>query len=175
MHKLTSLLRSKPPLLWPVPPSKRATAVKKTIEDLQAASLTKLRHAWTERYGHPVPAPSSRPLLLKLLAWRIQADAFGGLKPETLKVLNEPLTRKLKAQGADKAEPSTLRVGTVLKREWRGVNHEVAVTREGFRHKGKTYKTSSEVACAITGTRWSGPLFFGLRKAKPKTTAGAAP
>ncbi|MGE3476432.1 MAG: DUF2924 domain-containing protein [Rhodospirillaceae bacterium] len=174
MYKLASLLKTKPPLLWSVPPSKKATTVKQTIEELQAAPLAKLRHTWADRYGKPVPAATSRPLLLKLLAWRIQADAFGGLKPETLKILNEPLSRKLKGQGSDKVQPSALRVGTVLKREWRGVIHEVAVVKDGFRHRGKTYKTSSEVACAITGTRWSGPLFFGLRNAKPKAKSGAA-
>lgn len=171
MQTLAALLKSKPPLIWPQPASERATSVKNQIEALQAAPLEVLRDEWSKRYGKPVPVPRSKDLLLRFLAWRIQADAFGGHSPEVLKILNEPVERKskLKAQ----PESATLRKGTLLKRDWAGKQHIVTVTTDGFVHEGTAYKSLSEVARKITGTRWSGPRFFGTEKAAPQRGAAA--
>jgi hypothetical protein len=165
MQTLAALLKTKPPLIWPQEPSEQATAIETEIRALEAVSLAALRQEWRRRYGEPVPVPRSRDLLLRLLAWRIQAKAFGGLSPETLRILNEPVTTRRKK----KAEPDSpsLRKGTVLKRDWRGRQHYVTVIAEGYGHDGKTYKSLTEVARAITGTKWSGPRFFGL-EATPK-------
>jgi hypothetical protein len=90
-----------------------------------------------------------------MLAWRIQAAEESGL---------DQVTRKLLAGGA--AGPETLLAeGTVITREWEGVRHEVEVTGTGFLYGGERWKSLSEVARAITGTRWNGPRFFGLRDA----------
>ncbi len=171
MQTIASLLKDPPPLLWPQPPSKRADEIKKVIHDLEAAGLPELRKAWKDRYGQPVPAPTSPSLLLRFLAWRIQADAFGGHSAEVLRVLNEPVTRRKAA--APSNEDADLRVGTELKRDWKGRVHHVVVTRDGFGHHGKTYKSLSEVARAITGTKWSGPRFFGLKDSKNRPRARA--
>ena len=167
---IQALLADPPPLLWPQPPSKQADEILKVIQALERAPLTELRKAWKDRYGQPVPAPTSPGLLLRLLAWRIQADAFGGHSPEVLRVLNEPVERRKKA--APENEDAVLRVGTELKRDWKGRVHQVVVTRDGFGHQGTTYKSLSEVARAITGTKWSGPRFFGLKDSNNRPRAG---
>lgn len=173
MPSLKELLDTPPPLLWPQPPSEKASAVEKTVLELETLSQVQLREAWIKRYGKPVPAPRSTSLLLRLLAWRIQADAFGGHKPEVLRVLNAPITpHKVKKKPSPDAD---LPNGTILKRDWKGAVHHVHVTKEGFGHKGTTYKTLSEAAHAITGTKWSGPRFFGLKDSKNRPRLGAGP
>lgn len=100
----------------------------------------------------------STELLSRLLAWRIQADAFGGLDAATIRFLrSSPGT----------PAPRSLMPGTRLAREWQGLRHEVEVLEEGFRHQGTTYRSLSEAARAITGTRWNGHRFFGLRPKSP--------
>jgi len=128
-----------PPLLWLQPASEKATEVKDTVLGLQALPQMQLRKEWLKRYGAPIPAPRSTSLLLRLLAWRIQADAFGGHSPEVLMLLNEPVKH---AEPKKKTTPDDdLPSGTVLKRDWRGRVHRVFVTKDGFGHEGKTYKT----------------------------------
>jgi hypothetical protein len=170
MQTLAALLKSKPPLIWPQPSSARAVDIKSQIEALQVAPIEVLREEWSRRYGKPVPVPRSKDLLLRFLAWRIQADAFGGHSPEVLKILSEPVERKSKR----KAQPESLslRKGTLLKRDWAGKQHIVTVTTDGFVHEGQAYKSLSEVARKITGTRWSGPRFFGTEKAAARRGAG---
>lgn len=116
--------------------------------------LEALRRLWRERYGDP-PAIRSPEILALMLAWRIQAGREGGLETDLRRALRRPVS----APG-----PSTLTPGTRLTREWQGVAHEVVV-EEGsrFRHLGRLYKSLSEVARTITGSRWNGPRFFGLR------------
>lgn len=168
MQTLASLLKTKPPLIWPQPPSEKANSIKKQIQALEASPLDALRTEWRQRYGEPVPTPRSKDLLLRFLAWRIQADAFGGHSPEVLKILNEPVEPKKKRKA--QPENATLRKGTLLKRDWAGRQHVVTVTADGFLHEKKPYKSLSEVARKITGTRWSGPRFFGLEKKSAKQT-----
>jgi hypothetical protein len=109
-------------------------------------------------------------VLLRELAWALQANAFGGL--------NSMTERRLKqiADSLDRGEAITSKIrrdlppGVVLTREWKGVVHTVTVTTEGFQHLGRRYASLSDIARAITGTRWSGPRFFGLDdKASCKT------
>jgi hypothetical protein len=99
----------------------------------------------------------SRELLARLLAWRIQADAFGGLDAATVRLLE---TRQLPAP-----QPQ-LHAGIRLSREWLGKRHDVEVLENGFRYGDREYRSLSEVARTITGSRWNGPRFFGLRSAR---------
>lgn len=120
--------------------------------------------AWRERLGGEPPAIRSSDVLLRLLAWRIQAEAFGGFDAPTERKLRE-VARALERNGT--YEPKIRRdlsPGVVLTREWKGVTHRIDVTGDGFRHHGKSYRSLSDVARAITGTRWSGPRFFGLEQ-----------
>ena len=108
------------------------------------------------------PAPGVSPKLLRLaLAWRIQADAFGGLSASCRRRLAQA------AFGKSTTQPAS--AGTKLVREWQGVSHVVTIDENGtIRWNGREWKSLSAVARAITGGHWSGPAFFGLRKALPQ-------
>ena len=136
---------------------KKADRVTEEVRALEALDLHGLRGEWRKRYGQP-PKMRSRELLARLLAWRIQADAFGGLDATTIRLLN-----------ADRLRPPkpSLAPGTQLSRDWQGRRHQVDVLESGFRYAGSDYRSLSEVARTITGTRWNGLRFFGLRE-QPK-------
>lgn len=123
------------------------------IEALGPMDLEGLRADWRMRYGEP-PRLRSVDLLRRILAWRIQATALGGI--------DAGLRRRLE-QTRDGLE-HRLESGMRLCRDWQGVRHEVEVAAEGFIHDGRRYGSLSQVARAITGTRWNGPRFFGLRE-----------
>ncbi|WP_091737825.1 DUF2924 domain-containing protein [Phenylobacterium immobile] len=126
------------------------------VAALSPLDLEGLREAWRRRYGAP-PALRSVELLRLCLAWRIQAEASGGLSLE--------VRRQLKRSGAVQAEGLSLGAGAVLSRHWQGERVEVEVVDRGFRWNGTVYRSLSAVATAIAGTRWNGPRFFGLRDA----------
>jgi hypothetical protein len=125
------------------------------LASLENASLEDLREEWGRRFGAP-PRLRSPDLVRRILAWRIQVAAEGGFDRRT--------RRLLLGNGAGKE--LHLQLGTVIAREWEGIRHEVQVTEDGFLHAGKSFRSLSGVARAITGTRWNGPRFFGLRKQK---------
>ena len=122
------------------------------VRALERMDLEGLRAEWRQRYG-VTPTLRSHDLLRRNLAWRIQADAYGGLAP----AVREALRRKRSCGPA-------LQPGSRLAREWRGVRHEVGVLEGGvILYQGSRYDSLSSVARAITGVRWNGPRFFGLR------------
>jgi hypothetical protein len=130
------------------------------ITNLTALDRAQLIERWRVLYGGEPPASISRPLLLQAIAYRLQEKMLGGLKPAT---------RRFLAQYAVDGKPHAMptanaKAGTRLLREWHGVTYEVAVLEDGAMFKGKRYKSLSEVARVITGVKWSGPLFFGLKK-----------
>ena len=134
---------------------------------LKAMSVNELKAEWQALYDAPAPN-NSRNFLEGRLAYRIQELIYGGPDKQTRRLLDlladeveGTLTRK--AQIADPRNPV---VGTKLIREWDGVAHTVTVLREGFDWDGRRFKSLSAVARAITGTRWNGYRFFGLRERK---------
>jgi hypothetical protein len=134
---------------------------------LKAMSVNELKAEWQELFAAPAPN-NSRAFLESRLAYRIQELTYGGPDRETRRMLDlladevdGTLTRK--AQIADPRNPV---VGTKLIREWDGVAHTVTVLKDGFEWDGRRYKSLSAVARAITGTRWNGYRFFGLRERK---------
>ena len=127
--------------------------VEAAVAQLEGLELYALRAAWPMRFG-PTPKVRSRELLSHLLAWRLQAEALGGLDAETRKLLARPPARLRGPQ---------LAPGTRLVREWKGERHEAEIVEDSVLYRGETYASLSEVARAITGVRWSGPRFFGLR------------
>ena len=133
---------------------KRAERITQEVRALEALDLHGLRDQWRKRYGEP-PKMRSRELLARLLAWRIQAEAFGGLDATTI--------RLLKADRLPPPKPE-LSPGSQLSREWQGRRHDVDVLEAGFRYAGADYRSLSEVARIITGTRGNGLRFFGLRE-----------
>jgi len=144
--------------------STRLDSIEHELSRLEELSLDQLRHAWHERLGHAPPPLRTRDMMLRMLAWQIQADAFGGFDAKTQRHLKEIA----KGFARDPAyRPKAIRPlspGVVLTREWKGVLQRVTITPEGFTHLGRQYASLSDVARAITGTRWSGPRFFGLEQ-----------
>ena len=128
---------------------------------LPGKTTAELREMWQELHGKPAP-PFSQRYLVARLAYRIQELAHGGLRPATRARL-DALADGLDPKDARKRAPARLLAGTRLCREWQSVEHIVSVTRDGFEWQGRPYKSLSAVARAITGTRWNGPLFFGMR------------
>ena len=134
---------------------------------LKAMSVNELKTEWQAMFDAPAPN-NSRTFLEIRLAYRIQELTYGGPDKQTRRLLDMladevegTLTRK--AQIADPRNPV---VGTKLIREWDGVAHTVTVLKDGFDWGGQRYKSLSAVARAITGTRWNGYRFFGLRERK---------
>lgn len=141
-------------------------------------SVAQLRDAWRQRWRSPAPPVQSADILTRMMAWRLQTETYGDLDWETQRRIDD-LGRRL--SDGKPLLPNTgeaLPAGTILTREWRGQRHIVTTTDGGFLHEGKTYATLSEIARAITGTRWSGPRFFGLeaeRQAKARPTPRTHP
>jgi hypothetical protein len=110
-----------------------------------------------------------------MLAYRVQADAFGDLDADCRRLLDDAGSPEAAGQRAVNRDRLIidLRPGTILAREWNGHMHRVAVLDDGFACNGKTYPSLSKVAFAITGTRWNGPRFFGLRDNKKDRTKGS--
>jgi Protein of unknown function (DUF2924) len=146
----------------------QTAAVESEIAHLRGLDLQGLRARWRSLTGRAAPAHLSKALLLRVLAYRVQAAAFGDLDKPTTRLLDRIAHEALDGKPVDIPVPDRagLRPGTVLVREWEGTSHRVMVTSEGFAWNGATYASLSKVARAITGTRWNGPRFFGLRDRK---------
>lgn len=144
------------------------------IAHLRGLDLAGLRTCWHSTFGRTAPAHLPKHLLFRILAYRLQADRLGDLDKETLRLLDRIGADA--AGGDGKASPSrqrslpvrALRPGTILMREWQDVPQRVMVLADGFAWKDQVYRSLSEAAFAITGTRWNGPRFFGLRDRKEK-------
>ena len=132
----------------------KAERVANEVRALETLDLRALREEWRRRIGPP-PTMRSRELLARLLAWRIQEQALGGLDATTIRMLTADRLPAVRP----KLEP-----GTILRREWQGRTFEVRVADGGFEEGGVRYRSLSAVARAITGTRWNGQRFFGLRE-----------
>lgn len=138
------------------------------IARLKNLTLDGLRAEWRQALGTKPPTCRSRDVVQQLLAWRIQERAHGGLSPESLRRLKQVASAFERDPDHKLAASPLPKPGTVLVREWKGVLHRVQVLREGFEHEGQRFDSLSEVARRITGTRWSGPLFFGLKNERSR-------
>lgn len=138
------------------------TAVIGKVAALTSLEKDDLHKLWRELFDAPAPR-KRRDYLIPRLAWRIQELAYGGLTDATRERLDQLMRSEepIKPKGGRIKRPT---VGTKLIREYRGVEHQVTVTRNGFEYQGRTFRSLSHVAREITGTRWSGPLFFGLTR-----------
>lgn len=132
-----------------------------------------LEAAWQAAFGRPLSPMMRRPLAALLLRFHAQETAHGGLSPEVEAYLAS-LLPKHRGRGPQSAPAPARRLkpGTRLLRAWRGKTYTITVADPGFLYEGKTYGSLSVIAREITGTPWSGPVFFGLKKAK--TAEGAA-
>lgn len=133
--------------------ARKQAVVRDEVVSLESMTLSELRSLWTARFGAP-PKQRSVELLRRVLAWRLQADAFGGLDAATVRLLGSERTLEMVAE-----QP-----GTRLARDYAGKRYEVVMLEEGVLYEDETYGSLSEVARLITGQRWNGPRFFGLRR-----------
>ena len=143
-----------------------AFALDERLAALGGLGLDQLRAEWRRLHRAAPPVRLSRDLLLRSIAHRLQEDAFGGLGPAARRRL-AGLARGVAAQGKPTPAPAPVRLkpGTTLVREWHGRTHTVLVLADGgFECQGRRYSSLTELARAITGARWSGPRFFGLRR-----------
>ena len=166
-------------------PSKRRngrTSTRTSVEDeiahLRGLDLKGLRSRWQTVFQRSAPAHLTRYLLFAVIAYRIQVDRYGDLDHATRQVLERTDSREARpAMSARLAsfdqKRTELTPGTVLVREWDRRSHRVMVMADGFAWNGQTYDSLSKVAFAITGTKWSGPRFFGLRDKEDRSTMEA--
>jgi Protein of unknown function (DUF2924) len=143
------------------------------IEELPGATSANLKRRWRALYGTATPRRISRDLLIRALAYRIQEKALGGLKQSTRRLLAKVATDASARRSIQVAPEPSIKPGTVLLREWHGTQHQVIVRENGIVFNGKQYKSLSEVAYRITGTKRSGPLFFGLKTNRQEQSNGA--
>jgi hypothetical protein len=138
----------------------------KELQELEARGDDELKNRWRSLYGTKPPQKIHRSLLIAAVAHRMQENALGALKSSVrrhlMQAANNPATPRLSTHF-----PSLRpRAGTVLVRDWGGVTHQAKVLEDGILFRRRRYKSLSEVARVITGSRWSGPLFFGLKAAR---------
>jgi hypothetical protein len=135
-------------------------AVAAEIERVRSLSGFALRRRWQAVFGRAAPEQLTADLLRRMIANRLQEEAFGTLDRDTLKVLDG-----LAGRGGSRPCGRSLEIGTMLVRDYQGRRHTVTVAREGYVWEGKPYSSLSAIARAITGTAWSGPRFFALKSA----------
>jgi len=139
------------------------------IGALKSMSVTGLKARWRELFDTEPPCAFNRRFLESRLAYRIQELAYGGLKPETLERL-AALAQQVDGKPNRRARSAQDRpiTGTRLVREWQGVEHSVTVRDDGYEYEGRPYKSLSAIARLITGTRWNGWIFFGLKNQRTR-------
>jgi hypothetical protein len=136
------------------------------LEQLRNLTSEELRERWQTLFGAEPPPKLRSSMIVQGIAYRLQEKALGGFKPATVRLL-ERIADDAAARRQSAATPEKIRVnaGTVLIREWHGTKHQVTVLNDGFLFRAKRFHSLSQIARAITGSRWSGPLFFGLKAA----------
>ena len=168
-------------LIPSAPRSAERGSLEDLVERLVDLDVTGLRLQWRNHLGGTPPAHLPRWLFLRVLAYRIQAAALGGLDKETMRVIRQPKgqtfdspdARPFETRIPATREGTTLRAGALLAREWNGKLERVMVQETGFAWNGKSYGSLSQIAKAMTGTSWNGHRFFGLRTTKSGRSAGA--
>jgi hypothetical protein len=156
------------------------TSVEDEIAHLRGLDLGGLRARWQSVFQRSAPTHLTRHLLFGIIAYRLQADRFGDLDHATLQVLDRTVAKEagpaMSARLASFDQKRTeLTPGTILVREWDRQSQRVMVMPDGFAWNGQTYDSLSKVAFAITGTKWSGPRFFGLRDKEDRSAGEARP
>ena len=142
------------------------------INNLEQKSRGELRVLWEGEFAGKAPPSLGRDILALGIAYARQERRYGGLTRPVAKELDRLLARALRDDATDAPKSATSplpRTGTILVREWRGTTHQVAVVDDGFLWNGKTHRSLSSIARAITGTNWNGPRFFGMREVKDTT------
>lgn len=160
------------PAILATQPSTTATAA--TLHHLMQAPLPDLRVEWQRWHpGLQLPSGLPRDLLVRSIAWQMQAKDHGGLPREVERQLERLAAQLAKSGDLEIEREVRLKPGTRLIREWRGQTYRVEVLKDGYLMEERRYASLSHVARAITGTRWSGPRFFGLKQRERLGSTGA--
>jgi len=157
--------------------------VSQELAGLAELDVDTLRGRWRRLTGRPAPGHLTKQFLIRLVAYLIQSDAFGDLDSQSKKLLGRIAEQRPKVKASaivptleslniSSRGAKSLAPGTVIGREHGGAMHHVMVQADGFAWNGVTYRSLSEVAFAITGTRWNGPRFFGLKTSGKARTGG---
>jgi hypothetical protein len=145
-------------------PSKPADpAVEAVLDGLPTMSIADLRKRYREVFRAEPPKAFGPDLLRRSIAYRIQEIAYGGLPTAAKRMLDRLVKNYWKNPTGRLEIPRRIKPGSALVREWKGKVHQVKVAAGGFSYGGRTYGSLSEIASTITGTKWNGPRFFGLR------------
>jgi hypothetical protein len=136
--------------------------VEAELERLRSMPIGELRALWGAKFKSAPPSAFGPDLLRRSIAHKIQENAYGGLDAPTTRLLNQLIPQHGAAPGK-LVLPRRIKSGAILVRHWKKETHRVTVLENGFAYAGKTYDSLSEIARLITGTRWNGPRFFGLR------------
>jgi hypothetical protein len=144
------------------------------VANLEGLDLSGLRRQWRARLGGEAPAHLPRWLLMRVLAYRLQSDAFGDFDKSIQRILrSEDAAAPFDRRAPQTREGVGLKAGALLVREWNGRLERVMILEVGFAWKGRTFGSLSQIAKAMTGTTWNGHRFFGLRQGKaPGADAG---
>ena len=137
-------------------------SVETEVGELTTLNIGQLRIRWRAIFKSEPPQAFGADLLRRSIAHRLQEEANGGLDRPTAKLLNQLVAQAGKKNGKI-VVPARIKAGAILVREWKGMSHRVTVADDGFTYQGQHYPALSEIARLITGTRWNGPRFFGLR------------
>jgi hypothetical protein len=150
-------------MIRPVRPVGSDRIVEAELAKLPTTPIANLRIRYRELFRVEPPKAFGPDLLRRSIAQRIQERVYGGLSKDSSRLLKQ-LMKTARSKPNGKLElPRRIKAGSELVRTWRGTTYRVKVTTEGFAFGGGTYMNLSEIACKITGTRWNGPRFFGLR------------
>jgi hypothetical protein len=161
-----------------------SASIKRPVEDeiahLRGLDLAGLRARWQSIFQRQAPTHLTRLLLFAVIAYRLQVDRFGDLDHATKQVLDRTIAKEAGPAMSSRLtsfdqKRVRLAPGTMLVREWDRQSQRVMVMANGFAWNGQTYDSLSKVAFAITGTKWNGPRFFGLRDKEDRSTVGARP
>jgi hypothetical protein len=138
-------------------------AVEAELDRLAVVPIAQLRIRYCEVFRSDPPKAFGPDLLRRSIAQRIQEKAYGGLSASTRRLLDQMIKAYAAKPNGKLVVPRRIKPGSELVRTWKGKSYRVRVMAKGFAHGGKTFASLSEIASEITGTRWNGPRFFGLR------------
>jgi DUF2924 family protein len=150
-------------------------AVEDELDRLATMPIAQLRVRYREVFRTDPPKAFGPDLLRRSIAHRIQEKAYGGLSRSTQRLLDQMMKAYVAKPNGKIVLPRRIKPGSVLVREWKGKSHRVMVLAEGFAYDSETYSNLSEIAVLITGTRWNGPRFFGLRSKAEESSVPAPP
>lgn len=140
-------------------------ALEREIEELPSLKIAQLHAKWRQKLKEPPPLHVRKQLFVPILAYKLQEQVYGGLKPDIRRKLEKfaAIYRRNPRANQGLENRRSIKSGTRLLREWNGETHQVTALEAGFEYRGNRFKSLSVIAREITGTRWSGPAFFGLK------------